>query len=96
MDLARTAEPWVIATGFVPVFEQKIQGLFKDFPAPTAIFKDFQGLDFIFKIQGFLSTFKVCANPVASYITYLTCKDLVYGKTRQNEKKQYAFSFVVI
>ena len=27
-------------------------------------FKDFQGLEFLFKIQGFLRTFKVCANTV--------------------------------
>ena len=37
---------------------------FKDFPALTAIFKDFQGLELELKIQGFLRTFKVCANPV--------------------------------
>ena len=34
---------------------------FKDFPAPTAIFKDFQDLEFLFSNS---RTFKVCVNPV--------------------------------
>ena len=33
---------------------------FKDFPAPTAIFKDFQGLEFLFQNS---RTFKVGVNP---------------------------------
>ena len=36
---------------------------FKDFPVPTAIFKDFQGLEFSFNIQGLIRVFKVRANP---------------------------------
>ena len=35
---------------------------FKDFPAPTAIFKDFQDLEFLFSNS---RTFKVCVNPVS-------------------------------
>ena len=36
---------------------------FKDFPVPTAIFKDFQGLEFSLNIQGLSRIFKVRANP---------------------------------
>ena len=39
----------------------KLQPKVKDFPGPTAIFKDFQGLEFLFSNS---KTFKVRANPV--------------------------------
>ena len=39
----------------------KLQPKVKDFPGTTAIFKDFQGLEFLFSNS---KTFKVRANPV--------------------------------
>lgn len=39
----------------------KLQPKVKDFPGPTAIFKDLQGLEFLFSNS---KTFKVRANPV--------------------------------
>ena len=52
---------------FLPVAYIFIQGTlgtnFKDFPAPTAIFKDLH-LNFYFEIQGLSRAFKECVNPV--------------------------------
>ena len=45
----------------------EIQGL----SSTDAIFKDFQGLEFLFKIQGLLRTFKVRANPVYETVGYV-------------------------
>jgi len=39
----------------------KLATIFKDFPAiMTAIFKDFQGLEFLFEIQGLSRTQGMC------------------------------------
>ena len=37
---------------------------FKDFPPPIAIFKDFQGVEFLFENS---RTFKMLANPIQRY-----------------------------
>jgi len=58
----------------------KLATNFKYFPALTAIYKDFQGLEFLFEIQGLPRTFKVRANPGTLKFEDFPCEAL-YPKT---------------
>ena len=65
----------------------KLAPKFKDFPAPTAIFKDFPGLHFS-KIQGLSMTFKVCVTPVLSVFSIFVLCHLVTAPTHNTKKVQ--------